>query len=180
MRQRIAVTMVAVGLLMAACGDSDDSADSGDGGVTVETLTPLAPDNSTPEPAGGTRPAGGEDIFAIADLTVTVIHPERDTVSYRISCLGDTATIEDAPLGVDPELACTALGDAGVVERLVEGPPADQMCTENYGGPDVATITGTLDGASVEATVNRTNGCGISDWEQLLADILPAAVGVTS
>ena len=180
MGQRIAVTIVAVGLLLAACGDSDDSADGGDDGVTVETLTPFAPDNSAPDPAGETRPTDGEDIFAVANLTVTVTHPERDTVSYRISCLGDTATIEAALLGVDPELACTALGNVGVVERLVEGPPADQMCTENYGGPDVATITGTLGGTSVEATVNRTNGCGISDWEQLLADILPAAVGVTS
>lgn len=179
MSQRIAVTMVAVALLLAACGDSDDSADGGDDGVTVETLTPLAPDNSAPDPNAGTRPADGEDIFALADLTVTVIHPERETVSYRISCLGDTATIEDAPLGVDPELACTSLMDAGVVERLVDGPPADQMCTENYGGPDVATITGTLGEAPVDATVNRTNGCGISDWEQLLAEILPAAVGVT-
>ncbi len=52
------------------------------------------------------------------------------------------------------------------------GPPADQMCTEIYGGPETAEVTGTLDGASVDAEFHRTNGCGIADWD-LFATLLP-------
>ena len=51
------------------------------------------------------------------------------------------------------------------------------MCTEIYGGPDVATITGDIDGAPVDTTVDRANGCGIDDWDTVLAGLLPPAVG---
>lgn len=71
----------------------------------------------------------------------------------------------------DPARAASAaalLNDPAVVKRLVDGPPADQMCTEIYGGPDIAAVTGTLDGQSVNASFHRNNGCGIADWELFL------------
>jgi hypothetical protein len=40
-------------------------------------------------------------------------------------------------------------------------------CTEIYGGPDVATITGSVDGEPVDATVTRSNGCEIARWDAL-------------
>lgn len=117
--------------------------------------------------------------YPVADLSIVVEHPDRDTIEYRVTCLGDTATVTPDDVEVDEQAACSALAEADVVTRLVEGPPTDRICTEQYGGPDVATITGTIDDQPVDTTVDRTNGCGISDWDDLLADLLPAAVGVT-
>ena len=120
---------------------------------------------------------GGGAAFPEADLTVTVEHPDFDPVTYEISCAGDAATVDGTDL--DAEAACAALSDPAVQSRLIDGPPAGQACTEIYGGPDTATITGTLDGEPVSAQIDRANGCGISDWDELLADLLPSAHGVT-
>jgi hypothetical protein len=139
-----------VAAVMTACGDASSN---GDG------------------PIGGPNP--------VADLSIVVEHPDRDTIEYRVTCLEDTATVTPEEVDVDEQAACEALAKADVVTRLVEDPPTDQICTEQYGGPDVATITGDIDDQPVNTTVDRTNGCGISDWDDLLADLLPPPVGVT-
>lgn len=125
---------------------------------------------------GAEDPIGGGP-YPVAELEVTVEHPDHETVSYRITCLGDTATIT-GDIDLDEQAACTALALPEVQRRLVEG-PSHEICTEQYGGPDTATIRGTIDEAPVDTIVDRVNGCGISDWDDLLADILPPAVGVT-
>jgi hypothetical protein len=158
-------TFVVLGL--AACG-------GGDGGP------PTAPGDGT-LPPDETRPPPGDDAggpFGNADVEITIEHPERDTVRYRVVCEGDLATVTGDVAQVDENEACATLADPDAVTRLVEGPPEDQMCTEIYGGPDVATIVGTVDGDQVDATVDRTNGCGIADWDDLLGGLLPPAVGV--
>lgn len=66
------------------------------------------------------------------------------------------------------EVSCSS-GDAGDVCRAAAGlTPVDltpvrptQLCTEIFGGPEVATIEGELDGEQVEATFDRSNGCEI-------------------
>ena len=65
------------------------------------------------------------------------------------------------------------LNDEAVRTRLIEGAPTDQVCTEQYGGPDEARFVGRIDDNDVDTTVDRTNGCGISDWDSLLAALLP-------
>ncbi len=49
-----------------------------------------------------------------------------------------------------------------------EAPPADQVCTEQYGGPETARITGTWEGEEVDLDLARTDGCGISRWDALV------------
>jgi hypothetical protein len=44
-------------------------------------------------------------------------------------------------------------------------------CTELYGGPQVATVEGTLRGERVHARFSRTNGCEIKRWNGV-ADLL--------
>ena len=134
------------------------------------------------DPAGAdpTAPADplGAGPYPVATLDITVTHPEADDINYTISCLGDTATIAREAT-VDAEEACLALTDDEVRTRIVDGSPTDQVCTEIYGGPDLAAIVGTLDGEAVTTTVDRSNGCGIDDWDRLLVDVLPPALGVT-
>jgi hypothetical protein len=54
--------------------------------------------------------------------------------------------------------------------------PADAICTEIYGGPDLALVTGNIQGRKVWARFSRQNGCHISRWERLVKlGLLPSA-----
>jgi hypothetical protein len=111
------------------------------------------------------------------ELRVHYEHPDAGVeLDYTIAC-DDAATVTGDEVEVDAADACEALRRTAVVERLVE-PPTDRVCTEIYGGPDVSELTGTVDGEPVRTTVDRANGCGIADWDDLLNDVLPAPIGV--
>ncbi|MGO4188259.1 serine protease inhibitor [Pseudarthrobacter sp. TAF60_1] len=47
------------------------------------------------------------------------------------------------------------------------GPP--RLCTQQYGGPQVAEVTGTFHGRRVQAVFRRTDGCEIALWNSLSA-----------
>lgn len=77
-------------------------------------------------------------------------------------------TLECDPVGGDhpqAQEACAALASAGA--DVLEPVPADQVCTMIYGGPQTATVKGTVDGADVDATFTRENGCEVDRWETL-------------
>lgn len=46
--------------------------------------------------------------------------------------------------------------------------PPDTACTEIYGGPAAALVTGTLDGRRIWARFDRENGCEITRWQRLV------------
>lgn len=43
----------------------------------------------------------------------------------------------------------------------------DAMCTQQFGGPATARITGTWQGRHIDSTFERTNGCEIGRWNSL-------------
>jgi len=45
--------------------------------------------------------------------------------------------------------------------------PAGVACTDIYGGPETARVTGTFRGRRVWATFRQTNGCEIARWNKL-------------
>ncbi|MET4146643.1 serine protease inhibitor [Arthrobacter sp. UYCo732] len=47
------------------------------------------------------------------------------------------------------------------------GPP--KLCTQQYGGPQVAVVTGTFHGRPVKAVFRRTDGCEIARWNSVTA-----------
>jgi len=169
---KLVVIAVAFTFMAAACGDSASTADVGATPGTAQATSTTAPPTTAPPTTAGLPLGGGP--YPIADITVT-IHPDgiesTPTATYRISCLGDTATITGNATG-SAQSMCLALGRPDVRELLLNGAPVDRMCTEIYGGPDVATITGTLDGQAVEFTADRANGCSINDWDSTLIDVL--------
>ena len=57
---------------------------------------------------------------------------------------------------------------------MFEPVPGDTACTEQYGGPETATVTGTLRGETIDANFSRVNGCEISRWQEA-APLLEAA-----
>lgn len=50
---------------------------------------------------------------------------------------------------------------------------ADLICTEIYGGPQAARVTGRWAGEQVDLALARANGCAISQWEGLVP-LVPA------
>ncbi len=98
-------------------------------------------------------------------LTITVLTDEgSEPKVLELQC--------DPPGGDHPnaEAACAAL--EGVQGQAALAPvPADQVCTEIYGGPQTATITGIYQGADVDASFSRENGCEIGRWDALGTEV---------
>ena len=64
----------------------------------------------------------------------------------------------------------------GLEKLLTTQPPKDRVCTQVYGGPQTARITGTFGAQDVARSLARSDGCQIADWEQ--ADALLAPSGI--
>jgi hypothetical protein len=111
----------------------------------------------------------GADTTATTDLTVVVkAGAGKAERTYTLVC--DPAG-GDHP---DPEAACRSLDELAKPFAPV---PRDAMCTEIYGGPQTATVTGTFRGEHVNAHFSRTDGCEISRWDRHRA-LLVAPGGV--
>ena len=68
--------------------------------------------------------------------------------------------------------ACGAA--AGISAADLAPTPPGTACTQLFGGPEVATIKGTIRGESVDAQFSRNDGCEIERWakvEPLLSQV---------
>ncbi|WP_299957735.1 SSI family serine proteinase inhibitor [uncultured Modestobacter sp.] len=94
---------------------------------------------------------------------------------------GDGGSAETRTLTCEPEPGGTYADPAAVCDHLqgLEDPfaplPADQMCTQQFGGPQTATVTGRWAGEPVDLQLDRTDGCAIAQWDRL-GPLLPADV----
>ena len=69
-------------------------------------------------------------------------------------------------------VACRRLASVGA--KPFAAVPRDAVCTQIYGGPQVAQVIGTVEGKRVWAKFNRTNGCQAARWDRLSPWLLPA------
>jgi len=93
--------------------------------------------------------------------------------------VGTALTVTADPDGRGPRAARTARlrcvpgrsGPAacGTIERVPRATwrpvPPNRACTEIYGGPQTARITGRIRGRRIDATFSRQNGCEIARWD---------------
>jgi hypothetical protein len=150
--------------------DTTDEPSEPDDEPDDTTDEPSEPDDE-PDDQLSDQPIGAGP-YPIADIAFDVNQGNGATSTYRLACLGDTATFTgDTALVADH--ACLALAELEVRDRLLTDDHLGRRCTQQYGGPEVARITGTLDDEPIDATIDRTNGCGIADWGILLAALLP-------
>jgi hypothetical protein len=125
---------------------------------------PVTPSSSTPgeqtTPTSATPSGGRGD----TDLTIVVDNGSGSTSTWRLTC--------NPPGGThpDPKAACRALEANGAA--ALPPVPKDKACTQIYGGPDTATITGTWQGQDVISKFARNDGCQISRWK-LMEGLLP-------
>jgi hypothetical protein len=75
-----------------------------------------------------------------------------------------------------PAVACRRLATGGW--RLFAPVKEGQICTEIYGGPQVALVAGKVRGHRVWARFQRRDGCEIARWNRLSPWLLPPG-GVT-
>ena len=99
------------------------------------------------------------------DLDVRLVEsPGAPEHRFRLVAVQGTVSRESTL--PDPEAALAA------VERYGEdiffpspGPP--RLCTQQYGGPQVAVVTGLFHGRPVDARFTRTDGCEIARWRAM-------------
>ncbi|WP_411375442.1 SSI family serine proteinase inhibitor [Arthrobacter sp. MPF02] len=156
----------------SAASSAPATSPSGAAGATpspspdTETSVPApAPEISAP-PAG---PGQGN-----AELAVTVIPAEGEPeVSYTLVCEAGVPAAESSHPA--PGAACAAIQEKPSLLSPNTQSTA-QACTQQYGGPQTATVSGVVDGMAVDAEFARTNGCEISAWDAA-RDILGHAGG---
>ncbi len=101
---------------------------------------------------------------SLADLTVTV---DPDGKGGK-----EAKTVDVQCASADDSEACKAV--AGLEPKVFEPVSGMTACTEQYGGPETATVKGTLHGKPIDAKFSRVNGCEISRWNHA-AELLKAA-----
>jgi hypothetical protein len=120
---------------------------------------------------GSGAPAGGGGISqADDDLLVHVDPGDGTPVSdWTLSCVGDAS-------GSHPQADAACAHLAGLEDPFAPLPD-DVACTEQFGGPQTARVTGRWDGEPVDLELSRADGCRIAQWDGL-GPLLPVAVGV--
>lgn len=99
------------------------------------------------------------------DLTAKVSRlPDGGENAFRL--LVRNGSISSESTVPDPGAALTAVERFGekiffAVRR------ADMICTQQYGGPQVALVTGVLHGRQVHSTFSLTDGCEIARWHAM-------------
>src|SRR5262245_14349561 len=136
-------------------------------GVSVATVAVIAAVTALAVAVAGSR-----DTAAKSSLTITywAAGTSAKSAKWTLRCDPASGTLQR------PRRACTRLQAGG--RKLFAPVPRDLMCTEIYGGPQVARVTGTFAGRKIAATFNRTNGCQIARWDKVSPWLLPPG-GVT-
>ncbi len=179
---RLALPFAALSLALSACAPSEPTTGPTDQETAMQSPTPSSAPSASGAPSGSasaapsappssTPDASPVDSLVNAMLTISMWQDaSAEPVQYVLECVdgapGPASTLPDA------EAACAALDRLGV-EFLTARPNKDIICTQQYGGPQTASITGDVNGTSVRAAFALTDGCEISRWKTA-QDILGA------
>lgn len=143
--------------------------------ASTPSVTPSADTETTaPAPsASAAAPTAGSG-QGNAELAITIKPGEGgQTVHYTLVCQNGVAAAESQ----HPAAAagCTALKENAAL--LSPDPrPTDMVCTQQYGGPAEAAVTGSVDGKPVDAKLSLRDGCAIAQWKAA-KDVLGFAGG---
>ena len=113
--------------------------------------------------SGGQTVLNNQSLNSTSKLTVSYSPSQRSRSTFTISCLAHSIS------GTHPnkKAICAAIAKQGV--RLFAPVPAGTACSQIYGGPEIATIAGTVKGHKVNAKFSRTDGCQIARWNSAIA-----------
>jgi hypothetical protein len=112
--------------------------------------------------------SGSTSVTETTDLTIVIDDGTGAKTTWTLTC--DRAGGSHP----DPDAACRALQARGATAL----PPVrkDVACTQVYGGPQRATISGTWHGQPVRSSFSRVNGCEINRWDMLRGLLPPGGI----
>jgi hypothetical protein len=127
--------------------------------------------------AAGVVACGSDEESGASDqtlnLTVRVEDGNGKVARATLDC-GDGDSHGSGFLEARADEHCRAA--RGLQRLLTVPPPKDQVCTQIYGGPQTAHITGTLAGQSVARDLGLRNGCEIADWQKAAPLLAPSGI----
>ncbi|WP_309108217.1 SSI family serine proteinase inhibitor [Arthrobacter sp.] len=96
------------------------------------------------------------------ELAIVVTPSETEpAINYTLVCQDGAPAAESKHPQADA--ACTALKNHPAILNA-PARSTDRACTQQYGGPQRATVTGIVDGTPVDVSFARTDGCQIAAW----------------
>ena len=160
--------LIVAAAVLVGCGTKEETA------ATVETTATT--DRAAGEPTADDGAGAGKVAAVTAELAVQITDVGGDKGSdFRVpptmqctkSIPATCNTTVECPAAEGDETAlavCTWLAVEGR-EALAAVDEPQRACTMIYGGPAVATVTGTLDDEPVDATFSRQDGCAIARFD---------------
>jgi hypothetical protein len=114
---------------------------------------------------------GGSNSDSSGSATTVPASPANTKLEISVSIGGSEAPTKtwtlDCPDGgtlPHPDQACAKLAKMDAPFAPV---PKDKACTQVFGGPEEAVVTGTFRGKPVNAQFNKGNGCEIARWNSV-------------
>lgn len=168
---------------LAACSPGGGGGPAPSPSATSSSASPTAtqsPDTETtvpaPSPPPTAAPATSGPGKGNAELAIMVKPSESEAaLNYTLVCKDGVPTAESSHPSA--AAACAALKEhPAVLSPAPRG--TDQACTQQYGGPQQATVTGVVDDSPVDSSFARRDGCEIGLWNAA-KDILGSAGGAS-
>lgn len=162
------VLLLLLTLVAAGCGSDGDGGSEKSSGADRTASSETLEKNST----AGDSPES--DLEATIDVTIENVADKQFAgvpVPAGIACDKSSpatcrGTIECPAAGDEPDRAklCGWLVGDGI-RALSEEVPENEVCTQQYGGPEVAMVSGSVGATKVDARFSRENGCAIARWD---------------
>jgi hypothetical protein len=163
-----ALLLLVAALVAAGCGSGKPDC----GSRAESSCSPTTSSNETRAPAGkvaavpaelkvvlsniGSKSGAGVPIPARANCTKSI----PATCKASITC----PVADGAPEG---DLAlCTWIAETPTEVLTQPDVSTRGVCTQQYGGPEQATVTGTRDGEPIKVMFSRQDGCEIARWDK--------------
>jgi hypothetical protein len=118
--------------------------------------------------------AAGALVFALAGagsddavrLTVTFSRAPGARHVAHLRCAGNSARADGFLRSVGARRACATA--RRLAAFLASRPPSNRACSEIFGGPERALVTGTIGSRRVRRAFARTDGCETADWRRAI------------
>lgn len=116
---------------------------------------------------------------APAPVTLTVRYSNGSDVQHvaHLRCRGDSAHADGFLRTTGAHAACRRA--RRIATFLATRPSSKRICTQIYGGPQRARITGTIGQRRIDRRFKRTDGCEIGDWQNAVPLVPRVRAGVT-
>lgn len=120
------------------------------------------------------RPGTSVPASGAIELTVVYDDGANTKTTGSLTCRGSVREASGALADPGRASAATLCARARAIDELLKTQPdKDRACTQIYGGPETARVTGRIDGVEVDRRFARTNGCEIADFSRAAGLLQP-------